>query len=69
MNPIKNDYYQAIKQVREILQYYDTNKKIPAYGFGASIESDTNFFALNGNMEDPDCDGVDGVIEAYYNCL
>ena len=34
-DPNKNEYLQAIQQVGTILQYYDSDKSIPAFGFGA----------------------------------
>lgn len=33
-NVNNNEYMQAIKAVGEILQYYDSDKAIPTYGFG-----------------------------------
>ena len=60
---------QAIKIVGEILQYYDSNNKIPVYGFGAKIlpfsEITSHCFALNGNIFDPETDGIEGVLEIY----
>ena len=42
-------------------------------GFGATVPPSTNrashCFALNGNIFDPEVDGLDGVIEAYKNSL
>jgi hypothetical protein len=29
----------------------------------------SNCFALNGDIFNPECDGLDGVIEAYRNCI
>jgi hypothetical protein len=36
-DPRKNEYVQAIRGVGDILQYYDSDKEIPAYGFGANV--------------------------------
>jgi len=36
-NPAKNEYLQALRAVGNILQYYDTDKEIPLYGFGAIV--------------------------------
>ena len=33
----QNEYLNAIKSVGNILQYYDSDKMIPAFGFGAAI--------------------------------
>lgn len=69
----KNEYLKAIRSVGNILQYYDSDKQIPVLGFGATLPSSINrashCFALNGNIFDPEVDGLDGVIEAYKNAL
>lgn len=69
----KNEYLNAIKSVGNILQYYDSDKQIPVYGFGAAVPPQTNrashCFALNGNFFDPEVDGLDGVLDAYKNAL
>ena len=69
----KNEYLQAISSVGQILQYYDSDKKIPVFGFGAKVPPVTHrashCFALNGDIFDPEVDGLDGVIEAYQNSL
>ena len=36
-DPNKNEYLQALRAVGNILQYYDSDKEIPAYGFGAKV--------------------------------
>lgn len=68
-----NEYLQAIKAVGEILQYYDTDKKIPAFGFGAKLPPYMNVvshcFAMNGNIFSPEVEGIEGVIEAYKAVL
>ena len=70
----KNEYLQAIKSVGNILQYYDSDKQFPVYGFGAEIPPALNgrashCFALNGDIFDPEVDGLDGVVEVYKNAL
>jgi len=59
--------------VGDILQYYDSDKEIPAYGFGASIHPTANrashCFAINGNIFAPECNGLEGVLEHYQNSL
>jgi hypothetical protein len=32
-----NEYLKAILAVGQILQYYDSDKEIPTYGFGAIV--------------------------------
>mmetsp|Transcript_6807 Transcript_6807/g.7874 ORF Transcript_6807/g.7874 Transcript_6807/m.7874 type:complete len:173 (+) Transcript_6807:933-1451(+) len=70
-NLARNEYLNAIKSVGNILQYYDTDKQIPVLGYGATIKSHStsHCFALNGNIFDPECDGLDGVVEAYVRAI
>lgn len=69
----KNEYLQAIKSVGEVLQYYDSDKQIPCLGFGACVPPAQNrashCFALNGDIFDPECDGLEGVLEAYKSSI
>ena len=55
------------------MQYYDHDKLIPALGFGAAIppynSKADHCFALNGDIFNPECDGIDGVMEAYKNAI
>ena len=63
----------AINSVGSILQYYDSDKMIPAFGFGATIPPYTtsadHCFALNGDIFNPECDGIEGVAKAYKNAI
>ena len=71
-DPQRNQYLQALGAVGGILQYYDQDKLIPAYGFGARINgfpSTFHKFALNGDYFAPECNGLDGVIAAYNRTL
>ena len=69
----RNEYLNAIKSVGNILQYYDSDKQIPVFGFGATVPPSVNrashCFALNGDIFDPEVDGIDGVIQAYQSTL
>jgi len=68
----KNEYLSAIGSVGNILQYYDSDKKIPVLGFGALIPKNqfvSHCFALNGDIFNPEVDGLEGVIEAYKNAI
>uniref|UniRef100_A0A3B3CAT6 Copine-8 n=1 Tax=Oryzias melastigma TaxID=30732 RepID=A0A3B3CAT6_ORYME len=73
MSPYQlNAYAMALKAVGEIIQDYDSDKMFPALGFGAKLPPDgrvSHEFALNGNPQNPYCDGIDGVMEAYYQTL
>lgn len=37
LNMQKNEYLNAIMSVGHILQYYDADKQIPVFGFGAAV--------------------------------
>lgn len=73
LNHNKNEYLNAIRSVGNILQYYDADKQIPALGFGGAIPPYTNVadhcFALNGDIFNPECDGIEGVMEAYKHAI
>ncbi|XP_031432342.1 copine-4 isoform X2 [Clupea harengus] len=71
-----NEYLKALVAVGEICQDYDSDKMFPAFGFGARIPSGDNpsgsvshDFAVNFNEDNPECAGIQGVVEAYQNCL
>lgn len=72
-NDSKNEYLQALRAVGDILQYYDSDKEIPAYGFGGivtqQIPRPSHCFALNGNIFAPECNGIEGVEAAYRNAI
>ena len=69
----RNEYLNAIKSVGNILQYYDSDKQIPVLGFGAAIppygNAANHCFALNGNIFDPEVDGIEGVVEVYKHAI
>ncbi|MCJ8741416.1 hypothetical protein PDJAM_G00070350 [Pangasius djambal] len=73
MSPYQmNAYAMALKAVGEIIQDYDSDRLFPAYGFGAKIPPDGNIshaFPLNTDCENANCVGIEGVLEAYYECL
>ncbi|XP_068576282.1 copine-5b isoform X3 [Cebidichthys violaceus] len=62
MNPYQlNAYAMALRAVGEIIQDYDSDKMFPALGFGAKLPPDgrvSHEFPLNGNMENPYCNGM-----------
>ncbi|KAM3872814.1 copine-4 [Diretmus argenteus] len=67
-----NEYLKALVAVGEICQDYDSDKMFPAFGFGARIPPDfkvSHDFAVNFNKENPECAGIQGVVEAYQTCL
>lgn len=71
-NPnVPNSYVRAIKLVGDILCTYDSTKKIPVFGFGAKLPNGkvSHCFYLNGSPNNPEVDGVDGILKAYYHTL
>lgn len=70
----RNEYYKALHSVGKILEFYDTDKQFPLLGFGARLnlgcrQFDSHCFALNGNICNPECDGLDGVLSSYRKAL
>ncbi|XP_066483153.1 copine-6 [Tiliqua scincoides] len=67
-----NEYLKTLSSVGEICQDYDSDKQFPAFGFGARVPPDfevTHDFAINFDPENPKCERISGVIEAYKRCL
>ena len=76
MNPNlqPNGYEQVITSVGTILQDYDSQKRFPVYGFGASfakagITTVSHCFPLTGKKEDPFVFGVPGIVGVYRESL
>ncbi|KAJ8369655.1 hypothetical protein SKAU_G00096830 [Synaphobranchus kaupii] len=73
MNPYQmNAYAMALKALGEIIQDYDSDKRFPAYGFGAKLPPDgkiSHAFPLNSDSENPNCVAIEGVLEAYFQSL
>lgn len=69
----RNEYLKAIQSVGSILQYYDSDKQIPVLGFGATIppytQNANHCFALNGDIFDPEVDGIENVVEVYKHAI
>ncbi|CAM6094097.1 unnamed protein product [Calypogeia fissa] len=66
-----NAYQASILAVGEVLQYYDTDKRFPAWGFGGRpIDGPVSHcFALNGNQQAAEVDGINGILYAYSQAL
>lgn len=73
INPTQpNQYAIAIQAVGDIVQDYDTDKMFPAYGFGARLPPHgqvSHLFPINFNQQNPYCNGIGGVMEAYQSCI
>ena len=69
-----NQYQQALQASASIVAYYDSDKKFPIYGFGAQYKGDltgmvSHCFNLNFSNENPEVDGVQGIMDTYKNAL
>ncbi|KAM7279200.1 hypothetical protein ACFE04_006334 [Oxalis oulophora] len=66
-----NSYQQAIMEVGEVIQFYDTDKHFPSWGFGArAFDMPTSHcFNLNGTTNDFEVRGIEGIMEAYASTL
>ena len=76
MNPTSPNQYQiAIASITQILMNYDSDKRIPSFGFGAK----TNFggvlspvshcFVLSGNPQEVEACGVEHLMMMYKNAI
>ncbi|KAJ0845908.1 putative C2 domain, von Willebrand factor, type A, copine, protein BONZAI, C2 domain superfamily [Helianthus annuus] len=66
-----NAYQQAIMEVGEVIQFYDYDKRFPAWGFGGKLYdgSVSHCFNLSGNAGSFEVEGVQGIMDAYKNAL
>jgi len=67
-----NSYEIAIRSCGNIVAYYDYDQLFPAYGFGGKFCGNnvvSHCYPLNMNMENPDIQGIEGIIQAYRNIL
>ncbi|XP_057745346.1 protein BONZAI 3-like [Arachis stenosperma] len=65
-----NSYQRAIMEVGEVIQFYDSDRKFPAWGFGGSTAGAVSHcFNLNGSPRDSEVVGVEGIMEAYATAL
>lgn len=67
-----NAYMRAIEAVGKVIQEYDSDKVFPTFGFGAKIPPNmdvSHSFPINFKTNNPNCNGVRGVIDAYKTSL
>ncbi|KAJ6233629.1 copine [Anaeramoeba flamelloides] len=72
--PNFNQYEQSIVSLCEILNQYSNLSQIAAFGFGGKIQLkkkviSSDLFPLNGNIQDPECEGIKGVLDSYSLAL
>ncbi len=69
-----NQYQSAIQAVAQILLNYDSDKRIPAFGFGADLRFPrmrglSHCFPLSGDLNDVDSVGLPHLMQLYQNAL
>ncbi|KAG6598916.1 Protein BONZAI 3, partial [Cucurbita argyrosperma subsp. sororia] len=66
-----NSYQQAIMEVGEVIQFYDADRRFPAWGFGArTLDGNVSHcFNLSEIPTQPEVEGVEGIMGAYANAL
>ncbi|KAI3860034.1 hypothetical protein MKX03_029903 [Papaver bracteatum] len=66
-----NSYQQAIFEVGEVIQFYDSDKRFPAWGFGGKTTDGvvSHCFNLNGSRNESEVGGVNGIMSAYSSAL
>ncbi|CAD8121959.1 unnamed protein product [Paramecium sonneborni] len=77
VDPHKLNYYQqAIKEIGGGIIAYDYDKQVPVYGFGGTPKLPNytkntmdDCFPLNGNKDNPFCNDVQGILQAYTEAV
>ncbi|XP_074325136.1 protein BONZAI 1-like isoform X2 [Apium graveolens] len=66
-----NAYQKTISDVGEVLQFYDSVKRFPAWGFGARpIDGPVSHcFNLNGSSNYCEVEGIQGILKSYTSAL
>ncbi|MBO6244043.1 MAG: hypothetical protein J6O41_05725, partial [Clostridia bacterium] len=67
-----NSYEIAIRSCGNIVAYYNYDQLFHAYGFGGKFCGNnvvSHCYPLNMNMDNPDIQGIEGIIQAYKNIL
>ena len=66
-----NRYERAIATVGNVIEFYDTDRMFPVYGFGAYMPpmDVSHCFALNNNDSNPEVPGVAGIMDVYHQRL
>ncbi|KAH9688683.1 Branched-chain-amino-acid aminotransferase-like protein 1 [Citrus sinensis] len=62
---------EAITEIGEVIQFYDSDRRFPAWGFGGKTFDGTvsHCFNLNGRAGGFEVDGVEGIMAAYASAL
>ncbi|KAK3200459.1 hypothetical protein Dsin_023874 [Dipteronia sinensis] len=62
---------KTIMEVGEVIQFYDSDRRFPTWGFGGNPFNDavSHCFNLNGMPNGSEVEGVDGIMAAYASAL
>lgn len=68
---VSNQYIEAITSVGDIIEFYDADKKFSVYGFGGKFKGEkvNHCFPLTLNENQPEVEGVSGIISIYKSML
>ncbi|KAH0866550.1 hypothetical protein HID58_083761 [Brassica napus] len=66
-----NSYQKAIVEVGEVIQFYDSDRRFPAWGFGGRTADGhvSHAFNLNEALYGDEVVGVEGIMSAYSSAL
>ena len=70
-----NQYEVALNAISKVLLSYDTDERIPAYGFGAkthtngSLDPTSHCFPLSGNPQQVEAQGMEDFMNMYRKTL
>ena len=67
-----NQYEKAIYMIGNVIEFYDSDRMFPVYGFGAcrfNTSTTEHCFALNNNESNPEVSGVQGIMNLYHSKL
>lgn len=69
-------YQQVLNSIWEVISSYDSDKRIPAFGFGSkphfpNMNSNVvqHCFPLNGNPQNPEINGFGELMDTYVNAI
>ena len=70
-----NGYSRLLTSLLTLFKDYHLGGSFPVYGYGAKIDNapedsgQSKCFAVNGNIYQPECQGINHAIGAYFNSL
>ncbi|KAK4795230.1 hypothetical protein SAY86_013224 [Trapa natans] len=64
-----NSYQQAIKEVGEVLKFYDSDGRFPAWGFGARTYNGTLSHCFDLSPGGFEVEGIEGIMAAYSSAI